>query len=162
LKNEFGVRMQKIPEKEYKFILDNIPICCVDVVIEHNGKFLVCKRKDEPMKDKYWFVGGRLLKGESAFVCAQRKLNDEAGISWSDVGAIFRVDTFETIFDAGPLNTKSHTINITYHALINTIDCVHINNEDFSDYRWANGSENFLDDYIKKVITIATTEIDDV
>ena len=34
---------EKISEEKYKFILDNMPICCIDVVIECNGNFLCVK-----------------------------------------------------------------------------------------------------------------------
>lgn len=149
---------EKIPEEKYRFILDNMPICCVDVVIECGEKFLVCKRKDQPVMGWWWFPGGRLLKGEDILQCARRKANEEAGIPKSETLNMFKVDVFETIFDSGPLGAKSHTVNITYHLLITKEDDVKISEQDFSDYRWVKGNEDFLSDYIKHVIAVVVNE----
>jgi len=55
----------KISNELYDQILENIPICCVDIIVSHNGKVLLIHRKEEPAKDKWWVVGGRILKGEN-------------------------------------------------------------------------------------------------
>ena len=53
---------ENIPLELYKRIHKTMPIPCVDVVIRHKDRFLLCKRKNEPAKGLYWFVGGRVLK----------------------------------------------------------------------------------------------------
>ena len=54
-----------IPKLEYKAILANIPIVCVDLIIINDGKFLLLKRDNEPAKGEFWFPGGRILKLET-------------------------------------------------------------------------------------------------
>ncbi|MBU2458733.1 MAG: NUDIX domain-containing protein, partial [Planctomycetes bacterium] len=54
-----------IPEPEYRRILNNVPILCVDLLIVYNGKCLLLKRDNEPAKGEFWFAGGRIRKFES-------------------------------------------------------------------------------------------------
>ncbi len=66
----------KIPEEEYKKILENMPICCVNLVIAHNNKVLLIRRKNEPEKNKWWIPGGRIYKNEKLKDAAIRKAKE--------------------------------------------------------------------------------------
>jgi len=39
-----------ISAEDYKKIVENVPICCVDMVIHNNGKILLMKRENEPVR----------------------------------------------------------------------------------------------------------------
>ena len=55
-----------IPAEQYKEIIKVLPILCVDIVIKNNrGEYLLVKRAHEPLKGRWWVVGGRVHKGES-------------------------------------------------------------------------------------------------
>ena len=69
-----------IPIKEYKRIVDRVPILCVDAVIVKDGKYLLVRRANEPLKGKYWTPGGRVLKGESLAEAVVRKVFEETGL----------------------------------------------------------------------------------
>jgi len=150
--------MKKIAEEEYKKITEQIPIVCIDVVIEHKEKFLVCKRKEEPAKDQWWLVGGRIFFNELMFDCLKRKLQEEVGIDWSKVIYYCEIGTFETFFEKGKFGFPIHTVNITFLVEISD-DSVSINSDDFSDYRWIQGHEEYLDDYIKNIFRTAIEEL---
>ena len=51
--------MTFIPEPEYKELIKKMPIFCGDFLIFAEKKYLLIKRKEEPVKDVYWVVGGR-------------------------------------------------------------------------------------------------------
>ncbi len=46
---------KKIPSHEYLLILEKMPVPCVDVVVFHEGKFLVVFRKEG---QRWWVPGG--------------------------------------------------------------------------------------------------------
>lgn len=148
-----------IPKEEYNKILDSMPIPCVDLVIQHNGSFLLGKRSNEPMKDKYWFVGGRIRKGETFYECLTRLLKEEANIT--DIKSFRYIDTLETFFDIGPMGKPIHTINVTYHVLLNSQDKVKLDSSQFIDeplwYRWYSffPSDKEVPDYVKNLINKA-------
>ncbi len=70
-----------IPEKIYKSLLEYAPRVCVDLVIVNGKRFLLGKRKIEPAKGRWIFVGGRILKNESKENAVRRKLKEELGIN---------------------------------------------------------------------------------
>lgn len=69
-----------IPTKLYKKIVELVPILCVDVILEHEGKYILVKRKNNPLKGQWWIIGGRALKGERLLSCAKRKVREETGL----------------------------------------------------------------------------------
>ena len=58
-----------------------MPILCVDVVVAEGNKFLLVKRTKEPLKDRWWVPGGRILKGETVVAATKRKVKEELGIN---------------------------------------------------------------------------------
>ncbi|CAG9463539.1 unnamed protein product [Pedinophyceae sp. YPF-701] len=65
----------------YSKMVQMLPIVCVDCVLQRaDGKFLLVERVQEPAKGFWWLPGGRLLKNESFFEGAVRKLKQETGI----------------------------------------------------------------------------------
>lgn len=130
--------IKNVDKNLYKLLLDNFPISCVDIVLENNEKFLLLKRKEKPAQGEYWFPGGRLYKGETLVDCIKRKLKEEVNIEEYEL--IEQIGAFETIFDDGPLETKSHTINVTYHVTTN-VTKIEKNDAFFSDYIWASKND---------------------
>jgi len=144
--------IKKIPDELYYKILENVPICCVDLVIVQNSKILLIKRATEPEKNLWGFVGGRVLKKESLLKAAKRKAIEEIGVE-VDVGEMIGI--YETIFDKGPypsLKTGVHTINITFFAkLKNPIE--RIKTDKFIlEYKWFNELNDGVSEYVKKVL----------
>ncbi len=50
-------------------------------ILENNGKILLAKRnKDDPLKDKWEFPGGKIEESETPEECLKRELHEELGI----------------------------------------------------------------------------------
>lgn len=142
----------KIPEKEYKNILEKMPIPCVDLVIENKGKVLVVFRNRNPDKGTWSVVGGRVCKGEKLADAAIRKAYEETGLK---VKIERKIGGYETFFKDGPfedIKTGVHTINSCFVAsLIEPSEQVKVD-ETISDYKWISCIEKDLNSYSKKVI----------
>jgi ADP-ribose pyrophosphatase YjhB (NUDIX family) len=122
----------------YQHIKHVIPIVCVDCVIQHNNKFLLVKRATEPLKNEWWFVGGRLYLNETLSNCAVRKCKKEVGL---DVTIRRQLGVEQTIFDS------IHTINILYHVESKSRNVVI--DSTISDYMWLNLSDGWQDWYLQ-------------
>ena len=72
--------MRQIPDALYRQIVELMPILCVDLLIVHEGKYLLVKRKREPAKGLWWPPGGRVWKGETIENAARRKAKEEIGV----------------------------------------------------------------------------------
>ena len=105
-----------IEDSEYINIFKNVPIVCVDILIQDlSEKFILVKRNNEPLKDEYWVPGGRVFKGEKVIEACSRKSLEELGLEvdpseWSFVG-YYEADFVKNAFEA---DTHYHVICLTF------------------------------------------------
>lgn len=143
-----------IERAEYLQILSKMPITCVDLIIMYQDKYLLVKRNNPPAKDLWWFVGGRLMKGETLAHAATRKAKEEVGL---DVVPRRIVNVVETIFDDGPDGINVHSVNICYLCVAHdpkvTLD------GDHNKYRWigAGSIPQDLDERLKETLEMVMT-----
>lgn len=142
----------KIATETYKKILESMPICCIDLIIHKNNKVLLVKRKHEPARYKWWFPGGRLLKGESLKEAAVRKAREELGLG---IEVEKKLGVYETNFSKGPfpdLKTGIHSINIVFIVRpLEELPEIKLDNTS-SDFKWVDKIEESLDPYLKKIL----------
>ena len=103
-----------IPEKLYRQILQVLPIICVDIIVANaDGQFLLVKRNNEPLKNQWWVIGGRVEHMETAEAAAIRKLKEEVGI---DVSGLKFDGYYEDTFDCNSFESDSsyHTISLVF------------------------------------------------
>lgn len=58
---------------------------CIVVLNDDKTEILFCKRKKEPFKDRYNFIGGKIEDGENGLSAAYRELYEETGISSDEI-----------------------------------------------------------------------------
>jgi colanic acid biosynthesis protein WcaH len=122
-----------ISKKQYKRILNSMPVICVDGVIIHNGRYLLIKRENEPLKGKYWTPGGRVYRGEKITDALIRKMKEECGL---DIKIISLMGFYEDFYTKNEQEIDYvHTVSFVYSAMTDT-DKVMLDNQS-SDYIWA-------------------------
>ncbi len=89
----------------------------VRAVVEKDGKFLVCKHKDE-CKDYYFLAGGHVEFGETAKDAVIRELNEELIISIRKVSLIGGMEDIFTKEDG----EKHHDINLFFYVEFDDIE----------------------------------------
>jgi colanic acid biosynthesis protein WcaH len=105
-----------IPEDLYKEICRSMPIPCVDIlVINSEGQVLLLKRSNEPMKDEWWFPGGRVLFKESRSQTVLRKLKEECGLVPVQVTEL---GTYDMILTIKNRLEPSHAITTLFQAKV--------------------------------------------
>ncbi len=138
-----------LPKKTYQKIHALMPILCVDLVIVQNEKVLLCKRTNKPAQGKFWVPGGRIHKGESFIEAVHRKVTEETGLI---AQKIKKLDVEETMFEDGPFDTPTHTVNIIF--LVTTKKGEIKNDSQHDEWMWADLKTKNLDPYIKKYLKI--------
>lgn len=121
--------MSFIPKKQYIQILENLPIFCVDIIIQNTkGEYLLVKRANEPKKGRWWVIGGRIHKGESLERAALRKVKEEIG---RRVENIRPIGYFELINGVNPfgLSAKYHSVSVVFSAVIDDLKPVKLDNQ---------------------------------
>jgi colanic acid biosynthesis protein WcaH len=121
-----------IPEEEYLKIVKSIPIFCVDFLIRCGNKNLLLKRTQEPLKDTYWVIGGRMNMRETMDDLAIRIQQREIGRYINNRKLI----GFSNYLHPEVENPRStHTPTLLY--LVKTEEMFEPNTDDtHSDYIW--------------------------
>ena len=92
-----------IEETEYQRILEQMPLPTVDAIILFQGRFLLLKRKNPPVKGTWWLPGGRVRRGETLEAAVRREVHEETGLTCQ---IIRQVGVINHIFP------ECHTISI--------------------------------------------------
>lgn len=108
-----------IPPKEYKKIVELVPILCVDVILVHDGQFVLVKRKTEPLKGEWWIVGGRALKGEKTIKAAARKVKEELGLK---VKNLKLCGVYEDSYKKSAWGVPTSSVSLVYYGEVDKLD----------------------------------------
>lgn len=123
-----------LPTEVYKMIVGSIPIMCVDCVIYKDGKVLLVKRGNQPLKNRYWTPGGRVLKGEKLVDAVKRKVKEETGLTIKPISV---VGFYEDFYKKNELGLDMvHTTSIVFAASY-VKGKVKLDSQS-KGYRWAN------------------------
>jgi colanic acid biosynthesis protein WcaH len=136
-----------LEESLYKQVMENMPIVCVDAIImNEKGEYLLVKRKNEPLKNKFWMVGGRLYKNELTKDGIKRKIKEEVGI---ENGAFKYLGHFEALFDktAQKIQSNFHTISFVYLVFISSSSAIKVDNQS-SEYKWVKKLPKVFNEYL--------------
>ena len=122
-----------IPEEKYKYIMEVLPILCVDIMLKNDkGEFLLIKRGREPLKGHWWVIGGRVLKGEDLKDAAIRKISEETGILVNEVKLIGYYEDANEINPFG-LSIPLHSVSVVFSASFNGDQDIHL---DYQSVAW--------------------------
>lgn len=123
-----------LPEKDYKKVLDTMPVVCVDgLIINSQNQYLLVKRNNEPLKGEFWLPGGRLHKNELLETSIKRKIFEELG---TEVSIVKFLGYFEEFFDVTEQKTKGGFHAISFVFLLKLLsDKISLDNQ-ASEWRW--------------------------
>jgi len=132
-----------LPEEEYQKIIKSMPIFCIDFLISFQNKYLLIQRNEEPLKNSYWVIGGRLMFKETIKDAAKRIQEREIGIYFSN----FKEIGFSNYFFPNKKDSRAtHTPTILFHISVNKIFNPRLNNQ-HSNFMW---TENIPKELIKQ------------
>ena len=107
-----------IPEKTYSQIVRHVPILCVDLLIkDESERYLLLKRKSEPLKNEYYLPGGRVFLGEKLEDAARRKAREETGVIVS--GKLVIAGIYEDFFSQSSFGEhRYHTLSMVFRCSV--------------------------------------------
>ena len=135
--------MSFIPADEYARIIEVLPILCVDVVVQNSrSEYLLVKRANEPLKDQWWVIGGRVLKGETLDQAAIRKVREEVGLK---VGSVKPIGYYDDTLETNPfgLSTPLHSVSVVFSASVDDHQQINLDGQS-TDWKY---SDELPDDF---------------
>lgn len=117
-----------IPDYTLRKIQQSVPVLCVDILLSYNKQFLLIKRKEEPLKDQFWVIGGRVHKNENVIDAARRKVMEETNLEpyYMKMIGIYD-DQYEEGSSLGKFDSPYHTVAIVFEARVNSLDDLKLN-----------------------------------
>lgn len=123
IKNITLVRGETIPDGLYHLVCD--------ILVKHiDGTYLLMQRDNRKSYGGMWeaSAGGSALKGETAFDCAVRELQEETGVFSNDLQEFGRI-----------INHNHHTIYVEYLCVYkHNKDLISLQDGETQDYKWVN------------------------
>ena len=146
----FWKKNRFIQKDLYNQFVDLMPIVCIDIITEDTktNKILLIQRDQEPLKGVMFFPGGRMLRGETFFESAKRKLKEETNLTSEPKRVLGVVNTF---FEKCEWKTRAgtQTVNILVHVEVDNIQELKLNDL-HTKYEWIEIQEqDKFDRYIK-------------
>ena len=130
-----------IDEPEYSHIKKIMPLPVVDLLVVYEGKILLMKRNNPPLKNGWFTPGGRILLGESLEDAVKRTLIEETGLT---AIRIEQKGTMSQIFD------ELQSITTFYFVEVNN-DTV-VMNDEHSEFTWISEIDDETHPYLKEMI----------
>lgn len=146
-----------IEPKLHKKILNNMPVCTVDVLFfnKEKTKTLLFLRNDKPLKNLFFSIGGRLNKNETLENCAARKVKEEIGYKISKYKLIFGGVISEIHENSIYKNINYHAVDLFYGYIVNNnIEKNIIFDNQHNSYKWHKINDKNLHPFLKKKINI--------
>lgn len=112
-------------EEEYRSLVNWAPLVCVDVIIANpKGELLLGKRKRKPYQGEWFFIGGRVWKGETPKKAAVRQVVEETGIFLQESKLNF-ITVLSRVYE----EIDRHDIVLIYSAIVPSNVTLQVNEE---------------------------------
>ena len=144
-------KMNFIEEELYKKICISMPILCVDVLLTFEGKFLLVKRNESPLKNILG-TGGRVFHKEKLKDALSRILKRETGVNLKETDNVLSIiGITEMIFENSKLsNSTYHTPAIIYQIKLKNRPNISLDNTS-SEYIWSDKIPELLQKNLTKI-----------
>lgn len=107
-----------LPESIFREVVNFAPLVSIDLLIVHDSKILLGKRRNKPARNRMFVPGGRIKKHETIDDAFKRISNDELGVeikkSYSKLLGIYEHHYDDSLFD----DVTTHYVAIAY-----LVDC---------------------------------------
>lgn len=140
-----------IEPKEYNRIINLMPIACVDIFITHGNKFLLGKRVNDPGKNQWYPIGGRVIKGELLKKAAARKIKEELNILIKPK-ELQLFTAVESIFKGKTTDQGRHSVNIVFLLDLKCIPDFNFDKKQILELHWFSKEQKKIHSYVKTLI----------
>lgn len=148
------IKKGDISKDLYRTIMKNVPICTVDVIFFNSTRtrVLLFKRINNPLKNKYFSIGGRVLKNESLINATMRQTRKEIDLTIKK-NDLFLGGVQEEIYKNSPFTgVNNHSIDVFFGYILPLNNPPIKLDEQHSQWKWFSVKDTSLHPYLRKKI----------
>ena len=101
----------------FKAVIENTPLVSIDLCLVCNGQILLGKRRNDPLKGRWFTPGGRIHKNETWQDALLRIAEAELGLSGIAVEDFALMGMWDHFYSNSALdqNTSTHYVNLPHY-----------------------------------------------
>lgn len=102
----------------FKSVVENTPLVSIDLCLVCNGQIFLGKRRNDPLKGRWFTPGGRIHKNETWQDALLRILEVELGLSGIELKDFALMGIWDHFYSNSALdqNTSTHYVNLPHFA----------------------------------------------
>ena len=106
-----------LDNETFKTVLENAPLVSIDLCIIWDGKILLGKRKNNPLKGFFFTPGARILRNETFTDCIVRLARTELGLIIEDPSQFELMGIWDHFYDHSFFEetTSTHYVNLPHY-----------------------------------------------
>jgi colanic acid biosynthesis protein WcaH len=104
----------------FRSIIENVPLVSIDICLVCDGKILLGKRNNQPLKGQWFTPGGRIFKNESWQECMLRVAKTELGLVIEDLPNYTLMGIWDHFYENSVMDEKvsTHYVNLPHYCLL--------------------------------------------
>jgi colanic acid biosynthesis protein WcaH len=104
----------------FKSIVENAPLVSIDICLVHDGKILLGRRSNEPLKGQWFTPGGRIFKNEYWQECMRRVADSELGLVIDDLPSFTLMGVWDHLYENSVMdeNVSTHYVNLPHYCIL--------------------------------------------
>jgi colanic acid biosynthesis protein WcaH len=121
----------------FKAVIENTPLVSIDLCLICNGQILLGKRRNEPLKGRWFTPGGRIHKNETWQDALLRIAEVELGLSDIAVEDFALMGMWDHFYSNSALdqNTSTHYVNLPHYAGLTTRPQITLDDQ-HGEFKW--------------------------
>lgn len=154
----------RLPAEIYSQVLDSMVRTCADALVTGpNGAILLGFRTEEPCKNNWWYIGGRMNPGESFTDALIRNLQREIGMAFTD-DRFTQIGTYSLPWprrQQPPQEGGCHDCSILSRLHLTDEEAADIllNEHDFTTQAWFERKKILSDDSLPEALRCAVMDL---
>lgn len=133
----------------FKSIVENAPLVSIDICLVYEGKILLGRRNNQPLKGEWFTPGGRIFKNEPWQECLGRVARSEIGLVIEDIASFRLMGVWDHFYENSVTDEKvsTHYVNLPHYCLLTEMPELSIDQQ-HDDLSWFDleqvaGSDSF-------------------
>jgi colanic acid biosynthesis protein WcaH len=101
----------------FKTVIENTPLVSIDLCLIFEGKILLGKRNNQPLKGEWFTPGGRILKNETWKDCLERIAASELGLKVADSDQFRLMGVWDNFYNNSAVSDSisTHYVNLPHY-----------------------------------------------